>query len=268
MHENLSVMTAHYVSTEPASESPEQKAVRLLNRQLEELQTVRALNYRDPAFKAWRDTTRSVLDRFLGPDSHHTTRFLGARFFGSMTIARFGEPMPQNFISKEDADAFQNACETTDASLRAAIRHVQDFGVYEQQAKPASTRRGRGRSGGVSQNFYGPTTFHSQAIATDGAIQKIGHMGDKTGASLKEIADLLQRSEDLTPRQVKEGLANIETLAVEVQKPEDKRNWKSILDCGQAVLDIADKAVDLGKKLAPYTPAILTLVDQAKHYIK
>jgi hypothetical protein len=111
-------------------------------------------------------------------------------------------------------------------------------------------------------------TIQAQAIATDSAIQKIGHMGDETGASLKEIADLLQRSEDLTPRQVKEGLAGIEALAVEVQKPEERRNWKAVLDYGQKVLDIASRPTDLGLKLAPFTQAVIAHMENAGHFIK
>jgi hypothetical protein len=41
-----------------------------------------------------------------------------------------------------------------------------------------------------------------------------------------------------------------------------------VLDYGQKILDVAGKAADLGTKLAPYTPAILTLMDQAKHFLK
>ena len=42
------------------AENPGEKAIRLLTRQLEELQTVRGLNYKDPTYKAWRDTTMRV----------------------------------------------------------------------------------------------------------------------------------------------------------------------------------------------------------------
>ena len=254
------------------AESPDEKAIRLLKRQLEELQTVRGLNYKDPAFKAWRDTTRSVLERFLGLESHHTTRFRDTRFFGASVMRTDfgggGRLLPEGHISEEDAEAFQKACETTDASLRAAIRHIEDFGVYVEEARAVPAGRRSGRSGGVSQTFHGPVTFHNQAIAADSAIQKIGRMGSTMGSSLKEIADLLQQSQDLTPRQVKEGLTGIEALAVEVQKPEVKRNWKSVLDYGQSVLAIADKATDLAHKLAPYTPAIATLVEKARHLLK
>jgi len=64
VHENQSVQE---------EESPDQKAIRLLNRQLGELQqTIRSLNNTDNRkFKAWRDSTRSILERFLGKESHY-----------------------------------------------------------------------------------------------------------------------------------------------------------------------------------------------------
>jgi hypothetical protein len=250
-------------------ETDDEKAIRLLTRQLEELQTVRGLNYKDPAYKTWRDTTTRVLQMFLGPESPHFIRFRDLRFFGPAVMVPRNVQIHPDYISPADVAAFQKACETTDASLRAAVKDIEDFGVYVEQPKPVSAGRGRGRgkSAGVSQTFNAPVTIHAQAIATDGAIQKIGHMGDTIGSSLKEIADLIQQSQDLTPRQVKEGLAGIETLAVEVQKPEAKRNWKSVLDCGVAVLEITGKATDLAHQLAPYIPAIGTLVQNAKHML-
>jgi hypothetical protein len=253
-----------------SAENPEEKAVRLITRQLEELQTIRGLNIEHPEFKAWRDTTRGILERFLGSESHHTTRFRGLRFSGPPIIRTDlwggGGRLPENYISPEDAQAFQKGCETTEASLKAAIKHIEDFGVYIEPARVVPAGRGRSRSGGV--NFHAPVNVQNLAVAADNAVQRIGRVGDTTGTSLKEIADLLQQSEDLTPRQVKEGLAGIEALAVEARKPEAQRNWKSILDYGQAVLGIAEKATDLGHKLSLYTPAIATLVENAKHFLK
>jgi len=111
-------------------------------------------------------------------------------------------------------------------------------------------------------------TIQNQAIATDNAIQKIGNMGDTIGASLKEIAEVFKQSEELSKREIKEGLAGIEALAVEIQKPEAKRNWKSVLDYGQLVLSIGDKATDLANKLVRYSPHITTLMEQAKHWLR
>jgi len=248
-------------------ESAQQKAVRLLTRQLGQLQTVRGFEVKHPEFKAWRDSTREILERFLGKESHHTTRFRDTRFYGPSYL-RSDYPgvrqPPEGYEERIQAQAFKEGCETADASLRAAIKHVEDFGIYEEQAKPGPAKMGR--SGGVS--FHAPVTVANLAIASDSAVQEIGHVGDKAGADLKEIAELLNDSQDLTPRQLKQGVSDIEALAVEAKKPEDKRNWKAVLERGQAVLDVAAKAVDLGAKLAPHTATIIALMDQAKHYIK
>ncbi len=163
------------------AESSDEKAIRLLKRQLEELQTVRSLNYKDPNFKAWRDTTTRVLQMFLGPESPHLMRFRDTRFFGPSSRVPYGVPVNPDYISPRDVIAFQKACATTDASLRAAIKDVEDFGVYVEQAKPAPTGRGKGGSGGVSQAFHAPVTIHNQAIAADSAIQTIGHVGGHDG---------------------------------------------------------------------------------------
>jgi hypothetical protein len=78
----------------------------------------------------------------------------------------------------------------------------------------------------VQQNFLGNVTIQNQAIATDSAIQNVEHMGDATGSSLREIAEVFKQSDELKRREVGEGLAGIEVLASEIQKPEPKRNWK------------------------------------------
>jgi hypothetical protein len=252
-------------------ETPEQKAIRLLKRQLDELQTIRDLSYQRAEFKAWRDTTRGVLERYLGKENHHTSRFANTRFLSQViNTAPWGGTPPQGYVSNEDRHEFREGCSTAEQTLKAAIREIEDFGVYEGPPKPASTnRRNRGGNGGVTQTFNAPVSIHNLAVAADNAVQRIGHMGDdKTGASLKEIAELLQQSEELSRREVKEGLTHIQAMAVEVAKPEANRNWKAVLTSGQAILDITNKATDLAKKIAPYTPAILSLVDQAKHWIK
>jgi hypothetical protein len=144
-----------------------------------------------------------------------------------MTVTPFGEMAPPpGYVSPEDLRIFREGCSSADATLRAAIRHVEDYGVHPEEPKPAPSGRGRGRAGGgVSQHFSASTMHVTQAVATDSAVQRIGHVGDKTGVDLKEISDLLQQSQDLTPRQVRQGVADVEALAVEVEKPEEKRNW-------------------------------------------
>jgi len=235
------------------SESGQDKAIRLLNKQLKELQTVRGLSADDPAFTAWQDTTTSLLKRFLSPTSPHVERFVDIPFLSQIWPAPPGHELGM----------FAAGCKTADATIRAVLGEIEEFGVHIGRDEPRLA--GKSRSGGMKQTFHGPVTIQNQAIATDSAIQNIGHMGEKTGSSLKEIADLLQKSEDLTPRQVKEGLAKIESLAVEVRKPEAKRDWKTVLDCSQTVLAIADKAMDLAQKMGPHTQTIIGLVHSAKH---
>ena len=245
------------------------KAIGLVNRQLEELKTVRALNHKDAKFKVWRDETLGVLKRVLSPDSPNLARFQGLGFAGPLVLTTdrwSAEPqLPDNSISPQDAAQYRESCETAERSLQAAIREIEDFGIYPEPGMEAGT--GKDRSGGVHQTFHGPVTIQNQAIATDNAIQRIGHMGNE-GSSLKEIASLFQESMELRGRQVQEGLAGIEVLASEVEKSEKERNWKAILDNGGKVLDIAGKATDLVSKLAPYTPHIVALVEQARHFIK
>jgi hypothetical protein len=243
-------------------EPGQDKAIRLLKEQLKELESIRGLRAgaSAPEFSAWRDTTTSLLKRFLAPDSPHLETFTSTHF---LTLSMYPKP-------GEDQRSFSDGCKTAEAMLRAVIKEIENFGVHIGQARTKAPDERSGRDyGGVHQTFHGPVTIQTQAIATDNAIQRISHAGDMGdfGASLKEIADLFQRSEELKGREVKEGLARIEALAVEVQKPEEKRNWKSVLDCGQAVLSIADKATDLAHKLAPYTPAVVALMEKAKHIL-
>jgi hypothetical protein len=47
------------------NDTDDAKAIRLLKRQLEELEIVRALDYKDSKFKVWQDATTSGLKRFL-----------------------------------------------------------------------------------------------------------------------------------------------------------------------------------------------------------
>jgi hypothetical protein len=134
-------------------ESPEAKAIRLLNRQLGELQTVRTLNAENPLFTPWYDATKTALDRFLGPDSHHTKTFSNIMFLDFPTLTsdlpfggmQFGgmEP-PPGHVSSEDLRVFREGCSSADATLRAAIRHVEDYGVSTSGKRSPRQRGGAG----------------------------------------------------------------------------------------------------------------------------
>jgi hypothetical protein len=246
------------------------KAIRLLNQQLGELQNVRGLNYKEPLFEAWRDTTKAYLERFLPPDNPHIKTFQNLNFMSHVinTVPWGSYPRPSGYISPADQQCFLGSCNTAEATIKAVLRYIEEFGVY---VGPSGERGGKGKSrtvshGGVQQNFYGSVEIKNQAIATDNAIQRIGQMGDM-GASLKEIAELFQQSEDLTKREIKEGLRQIEVLASEIQKPPDRRNWESMLESGEKVLAIAGKAADLAHNLAPHIHWVAGLVEKAKRLL-
>jgi hypothetical protein len=118
-------------------EHPDKKAVRLLTRQLEVLRnSVRGLDDKDPNFKAWRDATRGILERFLGPDSVHATRFRDTRFYGPSYVQSDypgTRRIPDSIISREQFEAFQKGCEMAEASLKAAIDDFAEFGVHQSE---------------------------------------------------------------------------------------------------------------------------------------
>jgi len=249
-------------------ETEEEKAIRILQRQLDEIKNLRPLNYHHPAWKAWRDTTMTVLEKFMGPSSQYLDTYRGLRFFGPARMV-LGRDVPIDFVSREDAAAYQKACDASEETLKVAIRHIEDFGIYEDEEAPTmkfgKKRRGTNQSG---VHYHGSVSIGNVAIAQDGSTQNIGHLGEVTGTSLSEIAHVFTQSDELTRREVKEGIVAIDTLNSEIQKPEPQRNWKSIFDYGQVVLTIADKATDLAHKLEPYKPAVAALVQSAKHALK
>jgi hypothetical protein len=243
------------------------EAINLLNEQLAELEDVRKLNHRDAKFKGWQDMTLNLLSRFLQPNSSHLVRFRDIRYWSNRIVMRgFNDhrPLPPpNYVSPEDREAFNRGCELAEESIKGAIKEIRIFGVHTAivQSPPPRNR------GGVQQIFHGSVVIQSQAIATDSAIQSIGQIG-ATGEALKGLADLLRESMDLTGTQQVEGLKAIEVIASETQKQEPRRNWRSILDCGEKLLNVTQKAADITTKVAPYLPAIQTLIHEAGSKLK
>jgi hypothetical protein len=247
----------------------DQKAVRLLNEQLKGLESVRGLNYKDPAFKAWRVQTMSYLELFLPPSSAYMYSFENLSFARrSFRRPAWGSrPKPPGYVSREDQYHFAEDCKTAEGTIKAVVKHIEEFGVSGHGlGRPVDNVRGGANHGGVHQTFNASVSLN-QAIAADSATQNVGHLGDAMamGASLEEIRGLFEQSQNLTQGQVREGLVAVDALSLQIQKPEHQRNWKSVLDYGQAVLTLADKATDLAHKLAPYLPAVITLVQNAKH---
>jgi hypothetical protein len=254
-------------------ETADEKATRLLNEKLKELEIGCGPDYKSPQFRVWRVETETYLEKFLPPSHQLLKSFKNLCFTRGINtgVAAWGSPRATRLRQLEQRH-FAAECRTAQITIIAALKHIAEFGVHVEQAK-AVPERSKGTSetishGGVQQNFYGSVEITSQAIATGKAIQNIGEMGQTVGVSLKEIAALFEQSGELKQREVKEGLAGIEALAVEIQKPEPKRDWKSVLDYGQKVLAVAGKATDLAHKLAPYTPHVVTLVKQARHFLK
>jgi hypothetical protein len=154
---------------------------------------------------------------------------------------------------------FPKACETAEELLKAVVSDIEEFGIYR---RPMGRMRFAEKNGSFSQIFYGSVEIKNQAIATDNAIQEIVQK-ENVELNLREIAQLLQQSQDLTRREVKEGLSALEGLGSELRNFPPKRDWKALLDNGEKVLSITERAGDIAKKLAPYTPAIASIIKKA-----
>ena len=238
--------------------------IQLFHEQRSKLAEVRKLDYKHPDFKFWHDSTASLFQRFVRPDSPHFEHLREIRFLGpsSLTVRRvpygYRGPLPRaDAVRPEDKEQFEKGCSEADNCIQGAINEITLFGLHAEAAKVKPSARG-----GVQQNFHAPVTIANQIIATDNAIQNIGKVGG-TGASLNEVAKLLNESLDLTGRQRLEALKCIELIASETAKPEEKRNWKSIAEWGGTLLDLVGKAADVGTKLAPYLPTVVALVEHA-----
>lgn len=242
--------------------------VHLLNTQLLKVADLRNLDSHHPEFISWHDTVTMLFQRFLTPESPHFVRFTNLRFHEA--VFRPARRLPFSYrgptpsgSSLEDKAVFQSDCDIAIGCIKGAIEEIIAFGVHTSTPAQRTLRT----KSGVQQIFNAPVTIGSQAIATDSAIQSIQHVGD-AGAGLKEIANLLTQTLDLTGRQKLEGLKAIEDVATEIQKPEQGRNWKFVLDSGEKLLDIAAKATDVGSKLAPYLAPITALIDQAAKHLR
>src|SRR6266481_345603 len=125
-------------------ETDKEQAVRLLNQQLKELESVRGLNYKDPVFLGWRDTTSSLLQKFLPPDSPHLKRFQNLAFTGRVARrAAWGSPpKPPGYISPQNQEHYRAECRTAETTIHAALKHIAEFGVYAEQSPIKPTSRG------------------------------------------------------------------------------------------------------------------------------
>lgn len=240
------------------------EAVRLFEQQRVALEEIRKLDFRDPRFTGWLDTTKSLFLRILS-ESPHFERFKNLKWRSKSAIRslpyRHRGPIPAiNKITLRDRERFSQSCEYAESCLVGAVDEIKTFGGQALLKPPAKVS-------GVQQNFHGDVTIHSQAIATDRALQQIGQQGD-IGPSLQEISKLLAESMELTRRDQVESLQAIQSLASEIQKPETHRDWNAVLTCAEKVASIANKAVDFAQKLAPYLPKIHQLAYQAQQKLQ
>jgi hypothetical protein len=243
-------------------ESPTEKALRLLKEQLDELLTVGTLNHKDAKFKSWRDTTAKTLVAFLGPKSRYSTRFSSIAFSGAVSTRPWSSRSP-DYVSQQDMFAFRRGCELAELALRAAIQAIQDTGLPESE--PARTA-GDG-SAQVSQNSQASASTEKQVNAI-GGTKKGEQIPEGAVRCLEQIASILEQSEELTRRELKEAQAHVEAIALEVQKTEGTRDWKLLLERGQSLLDLAAKATDKAKLLALHTSVIRSMIDHAKEALE
>jgi hypothetical protein len=255
----------------PRQNSPEDSvAIELFDTQLNELRNVRNLNADRPEFTFWRNRVTELFQRYLPPNNPHFITFRTLSFC-SLTTAMSDYPFggsarfsiqTGDVIASQDNAKFLADCGTAEACIGGAISTIRDFGIDQGQPE----KKGPQRAGSVQQNFHGPVTIQSQAIATDYAVQNIVEMGSM-GPGLKEISGLLRESMDLTGREIQDGLKAIQEIANEVKHSPDKRDWKSLFEYGGKLLGIADKAIDVSHKLAPYLPQIVALLNEAKRHL-
>jgi len=237
-------------------------ATNLLDELLVKLQSVRRLDWKNPQFVSWRDTTSALFQRFLPPDSPHIITFQRLTFRAPVAARtlpyNYRGPRPVTNVSSADRARFESDCAMAEECIKAVREEIRAFGVHSMRDWPAT------RNGGAShQNFYGSVTIENQAIATGNSIQNIGQMGD-TGTSLKEIGALLDQSMELTGREKLESFKALEAIVAETHEPVERRNWKYIFDCGEKLASIANKATDIATKLAPHMPALVMLMDEGR----
>jgi len=242
----------------------EATAIRLFNEQLRKLGGIRCLEHKDVTFIAWRDTTTSLFQRFLRPDFSHFSTFRRIKWQGQVSVGSltsnygYGGPRPSGFSTPEEREAFLRGCAIAEQCIKGAIEEVRNFGIHVEGDGMKTPKV----SSGVQQTFNGPVIIHSQQIATDNAIQNIVQSG-ALGPSLKEIAALLDQSMDLTGKEKVDGLKAIEVIASETSKQEPHRNWRSVVDWGEKLMSITEKATDMAIKLGPYLPAVSSFIHEA-----
>jgi hypothetical protein len=245
-------------------ETDDQKAIRLLERQIDRLVSIP--EFLDARFVGWFDTSRNLLAKLLGPTSN-TLQMFNRISWSPKTKQTLSSNYANSFASveaaKTDAHSVFNVARTAaTALLNSGIEHIKEFGVYAQpQPTSAATQ-----TGGVHQNFYGNVTIENQAIAADNAIQNVDQ-SSHVGPDLREIRKLLSESLEITGRQFGDALQAIEKIASETRKPEKGRDWKSMATWGATLVGIVSKASDVAVRVGPHMMAVMQYIETgAKHF--
>jgi hypothetical protein len=246
----------------------EQEAITHLQNQLEALAQIRKnaeqAHASSPQFILWKSHTMDLMTHYISANSEKLRKFRGLSFRSNVMQLDYPGARYPSGPRRDDIEKFASDVEIADACLQGAIEHIKVFGLkQEEPAAPAKPARGRGGPrGGITQYIQGNV---NQAIATDGATQNVGQVG-QSGNSLDEIVKLLQQSYELTRRQMEDAIGAAQQLDAETKKPEGSKNWKSIAEWGNTLLGIAGKATDLTERLAPHLPWITALIEQATHH--
>jgi hypothetical protein len=245
-------------------ETDDQKAIRLLERQIDRLASIP--EFLDARFVGWFDTSRNLLAKLLGPTSNTLQMF--DRISWSSTTkqtlsANYADSVASVEAAKTHARKIFNVARTSaTALLNSGIEHVKEFGVYAQpQPTSAATQ-----TGGVHQNFYGNVTIQNQAIAADNAIQNVDQ-SSHVGPDLREIRKLLSESLDITGKQFSEALQAIEKIASETRKPEKGRDWKSMATWATTLANVVSKAIDVGPKIGPHLATVLQYIEAGSKHL-
>lgn len=232
-----------------------QQALELFERQVEQLAALRNGDGKNPSFIRWRDTTTGLFKRF-GADSPHFARYklLKFRLVGDLRFAA-GRNRPRS--AEQERERFGRSCDISRECIMGIITEIEHFDLPSPSVGETPTKKDKV---GVHQEFHGPVTINAQQIATEHAVQSLTQTNNKLAESFKQITTLLEESENLTRRDQREALEAIQSLSEQMQRKEHEGKSQAILQNGQKLLGIMDKAIDVGKKLAPYVAMVRGLL--------
>lgn len=228
------------------------EAMDALRHQLNVLAIARERGPGSAAFKRWHLMTLEILKHYMG-GTRYRLAFINLVFVNN------------NSYTYADPDqTFYFACDDARAILETAIEHIERLGLpaaveATQQAAPvaASDR---------SINFHAPVTIGGISTG-DHAVQHVDQTVNLKIAALDSIKQLLQSSEELGRREIRESGEAISALTTELQKPENKRDWKDIVTWSNLILDAAKKAKDLTGGLAVHLPWVVEIAKHAAQHI-